>query len=200
MKQEQNTSAQDLEIEMKPLNDDIDSTFHQQHEHSFHMLNNLRDELDEKNTLIQSLKQNEEVYLTEINRLKNELNQAFETSQTQTIHNLISLETSSNLITQDSLFDTTNDSICKEQKILTPLKETRFESIQAELEAKEAEIDKLKLELKDYANLREEIENLTHPSFIQLAKELKEHFNEVTFFLLLRIKLHQEILHLNWLL
>ena len=64
------------------------------------ILNSLRDEIQDKNDLIEHLKKNEENYLEEINHLKNQLNQAFEIQNTSSNRNLINLET------EMSLFDT----------------------------------------------------------------------------------------------
>lgn len=132
----------------------------------------LRDEINEKDQIIESLKAKEDVYLGEISRLKSQFNDFLELNTSK--------ENNTNFEMESVLIDTTTDSIYREPKIGgTQMRDDRVNGLILELEAKNKTI----LDLNDELNkLKEDIETMTHPFFFELQNEMQKHFDEVSLF------------------
>ena len=155
---------------MRPLEDEIESTLLTNVNNQFDYL---RDEINEKDELIENLQAREEIYLNEINRLKNQLNDYMEITLSKPN------TTISNFEFESALIDTTTDSMYREPKlIMTQVKDSRVNELVVELENKDSILRKL---TDDYNKLKEEIETMTHPLFIELQSEMQKNFDEVLF-------------------
>ncbi|CAF0887888.1 unnamed protein product [Brachionus calyciflorus] len=159
---------EDLELEMRPLEDEAETytTLNVNNQFDY-----LQDEINEKNELIESLRAKEDIYLSEINRLKNQLNDYMEFNFTKS-----NSTTMTNFEFESALIDTTTDSMYREPRIVvTQSKDNRVNELFVELERKDAMIQKLS---EDYRKLKEEVETMTHPLFIELQSELQKQFDE----------------------
>lgn len=163
---------------MKPLQDNTQSEF----QHTFEINNQfdyLREEINEKDKVIENLRAKEDVYLNEITRLKSQLNDYLEFNTSR--------DNTNNLEMESALIDITTDSVYREPKIVvTQMRDDRVSGLIIELEAKNKTIQNLTNELN---KVKEDIETMTHPLFYELQNEMQNQFNEVGFFLN-KIKLH----------